>query len=68
MVKCVEFGAFVNLLGKKDGLVHISELTDGHVKQTTDVVNEGDAVKVKVLDIDRSGKIKLTMKIKDGET
>ena len=68
VVKCVEFGAFVNLLGKKDGLVHISELTDGHVKQTTDVVNEGDAVKVKVLDIDRSGKIKLTMKIKDGET
>ena len=67
-MKCVEFGAFVNLLGKKDGLVHISELTDGHVKQTTDVVNEGDAVKVKVLDIDRSGKIKLTMKIKDGET
>ena len=62
VVKCVEFGAFVNLLGKKDGLVHISELTDGHVKQTTDVVNEGDAVKVKVLDIDRSGKIKLTMK------
>ena len=58
----MEFGAFVNLLGKKDGLVHISELTDGHVKQTTDVVNEGDAVKVKVLDIDRSGKIKLTMK------
>lgn len=67
VVRIVDFGAFVNVLGKQDGLVHISELTDGRVESVTDVVNEGDVVKVKVLDIDR-GKIRLSMRVVDQET
>ena len=57
----MEFGAFVNLLGKQDGLVHISELADKRVSKVTDVVKEGDAVKVKVIGFDR-GKVKLSIK------
>ncbi|MCE7886197.1 MAG: polyribonucleotide nucleotidyltransferase [Alphaproteobacteria bacterium PRO2] len=62
VVKTMEFGAFVNFMGAKDGLVHISELADTRVAQTTDVVNEGDQVKVVVLGMDDRGKVKLSMK------
>ena len=61
VVKIVEFGAFVNFLGKQDGLVHISELAPKRVEKVTDVVKEGDEVKVKVIGFDR-GKVKLSMK------
>ncbi|MBT7583820.1 MAG: S1 RNA-binding domain-containing protein, partial [Kordiimonadaceae bacterium] len=62
VVKTVDFGAFVNFLGSKDGLVHISELAKERVKQVTDVVKEGEIVKVKVLGIDDRGKVRLSMK------
>lgn len=62
VVKLMDFGAFVNFMGAKDGLVHISQLKDERVEKVSDVVNEGDVVKVKVLDIDGRGKIKLSMK------
>ncbi len=68
MVRVVDFGAFVNFLGNYDGLVHISELTDGRVEKVTDVVKEGDIVKVKVLAIDDRGKVKLSMRAVDQET
>ncbi len=68
VVKTMEFGAFVNFMGAKDGLVHISELASERVGQTTDVVNEGDQVKVVVLGMDDRGKIKLSMKRVDQET
>ncbi|MBB42639.1 MAG: polyribonucleotide nucleotidyltransferase [Rhodospirillaceae bacterium] len=68
VVKVVDFGAFVNFLGPKDGLVHISELEPRRVNKVTDVVNEGDEVKVKVLAIDDRGKVKLSMKVVDQET
>ena len=61
VVKIMEFGAFVNFLGKQDGLVHISELADKRVAKVTDVVKEGDEVKVKVIGFDR-GKVKLSIK------
>ncbi len=61
VMKIMEFGAFVNFLGKQDGLVHISELADRRVAKVTDVVKEGDEVKVKVIGFDR-GKVKLSMK------
>ncbi len=61
VMKIMEFGAFVNFLGKQDGLVHISELADKRVAKVTDVVKEGDKVKVKVIGFDR-GKVKLSMK------
>ncbi len=61
VMKIVEFGAFVNFLGKQDGLVHISELADKRVAKVTDVVKEGDEVKVKVIGFDR-GKVKLSIK------
>lgn len=62
VVKTVDFGAFVNFLGSRDGLVHISEMANERVKQVTDVVKEGDIVKVKVLGIDDRGKVRLSMK------
>jgi polyribonucleotide nucleotidyltransferase len=65
VVKTAEFGAFVNFLGSRDGLVHISELQQGRVGKTTDVVNVGDAVKVKVLGFDERGKVKLSMRVVD---
>ena len=68
MVKTAEFGAFVNFLGSKDGLVHISELQQGRVNKTTDVVNMGDSVKVKVLGFDDRGKVKLSMRVVDQAT
>jgi polyribonucleotide nucleotidyltransferase len=68
VVKTVDFGAFVNFLGSRDGLVHISELAPQRVGKTTDVVNVGDAVKVKVLGFDDRGKVKLSMKQVDQAT
>jgi len=68
VVKTVDFGAFVNFMGAKDGLVHISELAAERVGKTTDVVNEGDVVKVKLIGIDDRGKIKLSMKVVNQET
>ncbi|MFZ4409233.1 MAG: polyribonucleotide nucleotidyltransferase [Paracraurococcus sp.] len=68
VVKTADFGAFVNFLGAKDGLVHISELTNDRVNRTTDVVNMGDAVKVKVLGFDDRGKVKLSMRVVDQAT
>ena len=61
VMKIMEFGAFVNFLGKQDGLVHISELADKRVAKVTDVIKEGDEVKVKVIGFDR-GKVKLSIK------
>ncbi len=61
VVKIMEFGAFVNFFGKKDGLVHISQLSDERVEKVTDVINEGDTVKVKVIGFDK-GKVKLSLK------
>src|SRR6266851_1597214 len=68
VVKVVDFGAFVNFLGAKDGLVHISELAPQRVGKTTDVVKVGDQVKVKVLGFDDRGKVKLSMKQVDQAT
>jgi len=68
VVKVMDFGAFVNFLGAKDGLVHISELTDGRVDKVTDVVNEGDEVKVYCIGFDDRGKVKLSMRKVDQET
>jgi polyribonucleotide nucleotidyltransferase len=68
VVKTVDFGAFVNFLGSRDGLVHISELAAQRVGKTTDVVNVGDQVKVKVLGFDDRGKVKLSMKQVDQVT
>ena len=62
VVKLMDFGAFVNFMGSKDGLVHISQLKKERVEKVSDVINEGDVVKVKVLDIDSRGKVKLSMK------
>ena len=61
VVKLMDFGAFVNFMGAKDGLVHISKLAKERVEKVSDIVNEGDSVKVKVLDIDGRGKIKLSL-------
>ncbi|MBM3533265.1 MAG: polyribonucleotide nucleotidyltransferase [Alphaproteobacteria bacterium] len=68
VVKTVDFGAFVNFLGARDGLVHISELAPHRVGKVTDVVNVGDTVKVKCLGIDDRGKVKLSMKSVDQAT
>ncbi|MBB4286192.1 polyribonucleotide nucleotidyltransferase [Roseospira goensis] len=68
VVKVVEFGAFVNFLGSRDGLVHISELSKQRPQKVTDVVAQGDTVKVKVVGFDDRGKVKLSMKQVDQET
>ncbi len=68
VVKVVDFGAFVNFLGSKDGLVHISELAAQRVGKVADVVKMGDAVKVKVLGFDDRGKVKLSMRQVDQQT
>jgi polyribonucleotide nucleotidyltransferase len=67
VVKLMDFGAFVNFMGSRDGLVHISQLKNERVEKVSDVVNEGDVVKVKVLDIDARGKVKLSMKELESE-
>jgi polyribonucleotide nucleotidyltransferase len=64
----MEFGAFVNFFGAKDGLVHISELAPRRVQKVQDVVKEGDKVKVKFLGQDERGKIRLSMKVVDQAT
>jgi polyribonucleotide nucleotidyltransferase len=68
VVKIMEFGAFVNFFGNKDGLVHISQLGEGRPKQVTDVVKEGDIVWVKLLGFDDRGKVRLSMKVVDQAT
>ncbi|MFQ5984561.1 MAG: polyribonucleotide nucleotidyltransferase [Alphaproteobacteria bacterium] len=68
VVKVVDFGAFVNFIGNRDGLVHKSELAPNRVHNVADVVKEGDAVKVKVLGIDERGKVRLSMRVVDQET
>jgi polyribonucleotide nucleotidyltransferase len=68
VVKCMEFGAFVNFFGSRDGLVHISQLAPRKVVKTTDVVKEGQKVWVKLLGFDERGKVRLSMKIVDQET
>jgi polyribonucleotide nucleotidyltransferase len=68
VVKVMEFGAFVNFFGPKDGLVHISQLADGRPKAVTDVVKEGDMVWVKLLGFDDRGKVRLSMKVVDQKT
>jgi polyribonucleotide nucleotidyltransferase len=68
VVKIMEFGAFVNFLGAKDGLVHISELASQRVGKVSDVVNEGDMVKVKLIGVDDRGKVKLSMRLVDQQT
>ncbi len=68
VVKVMDFGAFVNFFGAKDGLVHISQLAEERVKQTSDVVKEGQTVWVKLLGFDDRGKVRLSMKVVDQET
>jgi polyribonucleotide nucleotidyltransferase len=68
VVKTMEFGAFVNFFGSKDGLVHISQLSSQRVQKVTDVVKEGDKVKVKLLGFDDRGKVRLSMRVVDQET
>jgi polyribonucleotide nucleotidyltransferase len=68
VVKTVDFGAFVNFMGARDGLVHISELRPERVEKTTDIVNVGDEVKVKLIGVDDRGKVKLSMKSVNQET
>ncbi len=68
VVKVMEFGAFVNFFGAKDGLVHISQLAPQKVAQTSDVVKEGDMVKVKLMGFDDRGKVRLSMKVVDQTT
>ncbi len=68
VVKVVDFGAFVNFIGNRDGLLHISELSKKRVEKVTDVVNEGDLVWVKVLALDDRGKIRLSIKLINQET
>jgi polyribonucleotide nucleotidyltransferase len=68
VVKVVDFGAFVNFFGSKDGLVHISQLAPRRVQKVTDIVKEGDKVKVKLLGFDERGKVRLSMKAVDQQT
>jgi polyribonucleotide nucleotidyltransferase len=68
VVKTMDFGAFVNFFGARDGLVHISQLSNGRPEKTTDVVKEGDEVYVKLLGFDDRGKVRLSMKIVDQKT
>jgi polyribonucleotide nucleotidyltransferase len=68
VVKVMDFGAFVNFFGSRDGLVHISQLAPQRVQKTTDVVKEGDKVKVKLLGFDERGKVRLSMKVVDQAT
>src|SRR5205823_529984 len=61
--KIMDFGAFVEILPGTDGLLHISEIAHDRVRAVTDVLNEGDELEVRVLDVDRAGKIKLSRKV-----
>src|SRR4029079_15594723 len=64
----VDFGAFVNFMGGKDGLVHVSEMKNERVEKPTDVVSEGQEVKVRCLEVDNRGKVRLSMRVVDQET
>ena len=68
VVKTVDFGAFVNFMGSRDGLVHISELANERVGKVTDVIQVGDTIKVKLIGIDERGKVKLSLRAVDQET
>jgi polyribonucleotide nucleotidyltransferase len=68
VVKIVDFGAFVNFFGSKDGLVHVSQIANERVNKVSDVLHEGQSVKVKLLGFDDRGKTRLSMKIVDQET
>jgi len=68
VVKIMDFGAFVNFFGAKDGLVHISEMQEGRTEKAADVVDEGSEVWVKLLDVDDRGKVRLSMRYVDQET
>jgi polyribonucleotide nucleotidyltransferase len=68
VVNLVDFGAFVNFMGGKDGLVHVSEIKNERVEKVSDVLSEGQDVKVKVLEIDPRGKVRLSMRVVDQET
>jgi polyribonucleotide nucleotidyltransferase len=62
VVRLMDFGAFVNILPGRDGLVHISQISNERVNQVSDVLKEGDQVKVKVLEVDKQGRVRLSMK------
>ena len=68
VVKLMDFGAFVNFYGKRDGLVHVSQISEERVNHPKDVLNEGETVKVKLMGIDDRGKSKLSMKVIDQKT
>jgi polyribonucleotide nucleotidyltransferase len=68
VVNLVDFGAFVNFMGGKDGLVHVSEIRSERTEKVSDVLSEGQEVKVKVLEIDPRGKVRLSMRVVDQET
>ena len=68
VVNIVDFGAFVNFMGGKDGLVHVSEIRNERVENVRDALAEGQEVKVKVLEIDPRGKVRLSMRVVDQET
>jgi polyribonucleotide nucleotidyltransferase len=68
VVNLVDFGAFVNFMGGKDGLVHVSEIKNERVEKVSDALTEGQEVKVKVLEIDPRGKVRLSMRVVDQET
>ena len=68
VVNLVDFGAFVNFMGGKDGLVHVSEIRNERTEKVSDVLAEGQEVKVKVLEIDQRGKVRLSMRVVDQET
>jgi len=68
VVNLVDFGAFVNFMGGKDGLVHVSEIRNERTEKVSDVLSEGQEVKVKVLEIDPRGKVRLSMRVVDQET
>jgi polyribonucleotide nucleotidyltransferase len=68
VVKIMDFGAFVNYMGNRDGLVHISQLANERVNKVTDVLNVGDKIKVKLIGIDDRGKVKLSLKVVDQES
>ena len=63
----MDFGAFVNILPGKDGLVHISQISNERVNEVSDVLSEGDVVKVKVLEVDKQGRVRLSMKAVNDE-
>ena len=68
VVKIMDFGAFVNFFGKRDGLVHVSQLSSERVSHPKDILQEGQAVKVKLMGFDERGKVRLSMKAVDQET